>query len=109
MSKNNFFVKFAYFYCFNIIKLKKNVMNAWDTIVGIVPEIVDLIADIIQTIVCIFFVFIPIKQIYTVVISKYLSDDEVKRITGVNCNGGNGYYRKKEIKEYVPKKGVEKQ
>ena len=99
IDKNNFFVKFAYFYTFNVKKIAKRADNLWDAIEDdFLPGLVGILKNLIILIVRIIYLFLPLPQFVTVFRSKYLNVEEIERLTGQRRKQGS-YFSKKSIKE----------
>ena len=98
MNRNNIFVKFARFYLANFRSIKNWASGFLNDVWLILPDIWEVIVDFLWLVLHIILVFLPIWQIYYVIISRYLAPEEIKRLTGRGIEHG-AYCRKKEIKE----------
>ena len=96
MSKNNFFVKFAYFYIGNFKGIKDKIVNVWDFITDNLEDLIIIAITPIALIVSFISIFIPIKEIILSCLSVYLTDEEVKKISRIK---DGGYYTKASIKK----------
>jgi len=106
MSKDSFFAKFAHFYIANLKCIKDHIVFMWDSLIDAVPEILENILQFFGMIARIVCVILPVRPIYKTITSKYLTPDEVKRLTGARVN--RGYYcDKKDIKEMEAEKARE--
>jgi len=105
MNRNNFFVKFAYFYTGNVKNMLDYFNGIWDTIADdLLPALMVIFANILFVIASLIMMVLPISTIRQILISQYLTSDEIKRMKNddeVEYQGG--YFRKKEIKEYENK------
>ena len=99
MNKNNFFVKFARFYLANLKSIKTWASEFLSGVWLILPDIWEIVTDFLKLLSHIILVFLPIWQIYYVIIAKYLTPEEFKKLTGQKIENGV-YCRKKEIKEF---------
>jgi hypothetical protein len=95
---NNFFVKFAYFYIENFRSIKDNAIYFWDTIADLMPEILGAILDLLGVIVRTIWIFLPVSTVYNIIVSTYLTPEEIKKFLGRRAAYGR-YVYKKEIKE----------
>ena len=107
MSKDNFFVKFGFFYVANLKNIRNKADGIRHTVENIASDIVEIIVDFFVVIIRTVWVFIPVGTIYNVITSKYLEPDEIKRLTGQRLKHGH-YCDKKEIKELEKELEAEK-
>ena len=97
-SKDNFFVKFVYFYYANIRRLCKVANDIYDTVCDFFSELPDFFLNVLIVIVRFLSCILPIRQIYEACIVKWVSKADIKRLTGANYKGD--YFRKKEVKQF---------
>ena len=106
MNKNNFFVKFAHFYRHNFIAARRRIAFIGEGITGMLGPLIELLLDIVILIFLIVKAFIPIVFLIPCFISKYMGNEDLKKL-GVNQPAG--YYSKKSVKKFeskLPKESV---
>ena len=106
MNKNNFFVKFAYFYRCKIIGVRDKIIDIKDGIIEMLVTLCKLLVYIFILIILTVEIFIPVQQLIACFISKYMSGHDIKKL-GVNKPAG--YYTKwsiKRIADNLPKEAV---
>jgi hypothetical protein len=100
MNKNNFFVKFAYFYTTNVKVIINRATEIWDimkddVLPGLLKTALNILIITVRALQCI----LPLNQLREAITTEYVTRKEVKELTGNYYPDEGGYFYIKGIKE----------
>jgi hypothetical protein len=94
MSKNNFFVKFGYFYKCNLYSVKNRSFDTFESLFEILSSLLSLFVSLFWLIVWLLCLVIPVFDIVLCFVSRYLTESEADEL-----NTYPGYKLKSLIKK----------